>query len=957
MPDSGPESGLRRPFLTALLLCLVLGAMVAVSSFASEMVGMLWLPSGAATVLSAVGGVRARLGAVASVLLVDAVWLPQVVTAGPWVLGLMLVGICVGTYGQLVLAGRLMAPLVDGRSTTAEASEPRSILRFVGAAVLPGGMSALIFTGLLPLSGNVDDAQLPTIAALWWMGDAAAALVVAPAVAAFFGRPTMRWRPQRVPALLAALISWTGLVFTFAIVEGQREAALAADWQEYADELGNLVFNRIENAAEFAHGLGSAAVVANEVELAGADALMDRFAAAQNAGEGQIELLAWAPRTPEGLRLRSGAATPQTRAWRGVPLDAAVAEQDRIRAAIDAGLPMLFPTPGALARAEAPTLAIYHPVYRGGVVPETTAARAREAIGIVLAVVDAPLSTEGAHVRPETVSVRLVVTDRTTEPAVTVLDRAIPGSIPPDRLGRLDHKATVAHSTTAVVYGRRWEVAASGVVSTSLFDPVSSWMVATLIAALLSGLLDALVLLITGRESVIREVVTRRTRALEAIREVQGRFIAGTSGGGTPEIDPLLAAVRVVTGAQRVDLERCGSCAVGNGAPCPPGEADVTLPLRHLDAPLGCLHIRGMTRPEGLDDARALAGTAAAVLGAAAVGRARHEAESRFNAFMANVPVVVLMKDEAGKIVYVNPAFERALLPPGGVAFGKRNEEIFPPEIAAHLDTIDERLWRTGEPLTEEIFFDTPGGRVYLHSYTFVLEGADGARYLAGIAHDVTVERRQAETLAGNLREKEALLKEIHHRVKNNLQIVSSLLNLQRPEVTDPAVRAFVDDSRNRIRSIALLHETLYQGENLARIDFPKYVRSLTAHLQRALGGAAGAVTLDVEVGEVRVGIDQAIPCGLIINELVSNAFKYAFPEGRAGTIRVRVTSQESTDGPAWTDLTVADDGVGMSAPFEARTSASLGLRLVHDLTAQLGGRIVLSSTPEGGTTVEIRFR
>jgi len=733
-----------------------------------------------------------------------------------------------------------------------------------------------------------------------------------------------------VPALLAALISWTGLVFTFAIVEGQREAALAADWQEYADELGNLAFNRIENAAEFAHGLGSAAVVANEVELAGADALMDRFAAAQNAGEGQIELLAWAPRTPEGLRLRSGAATPQTRAWRGVPLDAAVAEQDRIRVAIDAGLPMIFPTPAVLARAEAPTLAVYHPVYRGGVVPETTAARAREAIGIVLAVVDAPLSTEDAHVRPETVFVRLVVTDRTTDPAVTVLDRSIPGSIPPQRLGRLDHKSTVAHSTTAVVYGRRWEVAASGVVSTSLFDPVSSWMVATLIAALLSGLLDALVLLITGRESVIREVVTRRTHALEAIREVQGRFIAGTSGGGTPEIDPLLEAVRAVTGAQRVDFERCGSCAVGNGAPCPPCEADVTLPLRHLDAPLGCLHIRGMTRPEGLDDARALTGTAAAVLGAAAVGRARHEAESRFNAFMANVPVVVLMKDEAGKIVYVNPAFERALLPPGGVAVGKRNEEIF---------------------------FDTPGGRVYLHSYTFVLEGADGARYLAGIGHDVTVERRQAETLAGNLREKEALLKEIHHRVKNNLQIVSSLLNLQRPEVTDPAVRAFVDDSRNRIRSIALLHETLYQGENLARIDFPKYVRSLTAHLQRALGGAAGAVTLDVEVGEVRVGIDQAIPCGLIINELVSNAFKYAFPEGRAGTIRVRVTSQESTDGPAWTDLTVADDGVGMSAPFEARTSASLGLRLVHDLTAQLGGRIVLSSTPEDGTTVEIRFR
>jgi two-component sensor histidine kinase len=221
----------------------------------------------------------------------------------------------------------------------------------------------------------------------------------------------------------------------------------------------------------------------------------------------------------------------------------------------------------------------------------------------------------------------------------------------------------------------------------------------------------------------------------------------------------------------------------------------------------------------------------------------------------------------------------------------------------------------------------------------------------------VTTERRQAEALESSLREKEALLKEIHHRVKNNLQIVSSLLNLHRPEGVDPQVRAFIEDSRNRIRSIALLHETLYQGDNLARIDFAKYVRSVTAHLQRALGSRLSGVGLEVEVGSVRVGIDQAIPCGLIINELVSNAFKYAFPEARSGTIRVRVEPAVGPGDAGEVRLSVADDGVGLGAPVDPRTGTSLGLRLVNDLTAQLGGTIAFSSPPGGGTTVEIRFR
>jgi PAS domain S-box-containing protein len=955
--EAHPDVPLRRPFLTALVLCTALAGVVAFSSMASELVGMLWLPSGAATVLSALGGQRARLGAVTAVVLVDLVWMPQVVQVAPGVLALILLGIALGTYAQLVVAGRLMAPSVTQDGAGREVSEPRSIARFLLAAVLPGAFSAALFTAILPLSGRVDAEDLPVVALLWWLGDASAALVAAPAVAAFFGRPANHWRPRRTATLLGAVIGWSGLTFTFGIIDAGRRSELASEWQEYSDELGNLVFNTIENAAELAHGLSSAAVVAAEFDPPQAEVLMERFAVAQNTGEAPIELLAWAPRTAAGYRLRLGTSGPEARPWRGLALDATPDDRERLGLVVAAGQPRVFPTPPALARGDVPLIAIYAPVYRGGGVPEAEEDRHRLLLGLVVALVEAPLVSQDGHVHPQTISGRLVVTDRTTTSAVPVLDREIPTTVPPDRVHWLARKTPVDRGSTSVIYGRLWHTQVTGVVVTSLFEPLASWVVAVVIAGLLAALLDALVLLVTGRESLVREVVARRTLALESIREVQGRFIAGSAEPAATDVAPLLAAVRAVTGARAVDLERCATCRLEAPSPCTPAPDDVSLPLRHGETPLGCLHIHGMTRPEGLDDARALAGTAASVLGASAVATARREAEARFDAFMAHLPVVVVMKSRDGRFVYVNPACERTLLPPGVTAVGKRNADLFPAEVAAHLETIDARLWRSGEPLAEAIVIDRPGGRVHLQSYTFVLEGAGGVQYLAGIAHDVTTERRQAEALESSLREKEALLKEIHHRVKNNLQIVSSLLNLHRPEGVDPQVRAFIEDSRNRIRSIALLHETLYQGDNLARIDFAKYVRSVTAHLQRALGSRLSGVGLEVEVGSVRVGIDQAIPCGLIINELVSNAFKYAFPEARSGTIRVGVEPAVGPGDAGEVRLSVADDGVGLGAPVDPRTGTSLGLRLVNDLTAQLGGTIAFSSPPGGGTTVEIRFR
>jgi PAS domain S-box-containing protein len=215
-------------------------------------------------------------------------------------------------------------------------------------------------------------------------------------------------------------------------------------------------------------------------------------------------------------------------------------------------------------------------------------------------------------------------------------------------------------------------------------------------------------------------------------------------------------------------------------------------------------------------------------------------------------------------------------------------------------------------------------------------------------------ERRGAEaSIRASLEDKEALLKEVHHRVKNNLQVISSLLYLQSRKIDDPTIRQMFGESQNRIRSMALVHERLYDSQDLARIDFGEYVRSLTAHLLRSYApgtsqnGQPDGVTVTVDVADSLLRIDRAIACGLIINELVSNALKYAFPgpdslapKGKAGGAEITVSLRP--DGANRLTLTVSDNGVGFPDTLDFRATPSLGLQLVNTLVRQLGGELAL---------------
>ncbi|NYB53080.1 MAG: sensor histidine kinase [Methanobacteriaceae archaeon] len=200
------------------------------------------------------------------------------------------------------------------------------------------------------------------------------------------------------------------------------------------------------------------------------------------------------------------------------------------------------------------------------------------------------------------------------------------------------------------------------------------------------------------------------------------------------------------------------------------------------------------------------------------------------------------------------------------------------------------------------------------------------------------------------LKDKEMLMKEIHHRVKNNLMVISSLLSLQSNYIKDEDARGIFKESQNRVKSMALIHERLYRSSDLKSIDFPDYIRSLTRDIFNTYSTEKGRVSLELDVEEVMIDVNNAVPLGLMINEMVTNSLKYAFPGERKGTIKIAFHKIDDEY-----LLEVSDDGVGIPDDFQIEKSDSLGMLLINSLTAQLQGKLELKSHP--GTTFTIKFK
>jgi|AGTN01.2.fsa_nt_gi PAS domain S-box len=304
----------------------------------------------------------------------------------------------------------------------------------------------------------------------------------------------------------------------------------------------------------------------------------------------------------------------------------------------------------------------------------------------------------------------------------------------------------------------------------------------------------------------------------------------------------------------------------------------------------------------------------------------------------------VLVLDKRDRILSINPAASR-LIGAAGAEAGDSAEEI----MARHPALLS--CCRVTDEHPQEIMLTTADGvPQWLEARTTMLNDSSGmptGRLI--VLHDVTERKRSEEQVLESLHEKEVLLKEIHHRVKNNLQIISSLLSLQSGTI-DPDHTHMLRESQNRIRSMAMIHEKLYRSRDLSHIDFADYVNSLIASLARSYLSADDKVKIGADVHDIHLDIDQAIPCGLIINELVSNSLKYAFNDGRTGVVRVSLSKCDNIY-----TLIVSDNGTGLPPEIDFRNTPSLGLQLVNTLVSQIEGTIDLAGN--AGTTFRITFR
>lgn len=334
-----------------------------------------------------------------------------------------------------------------------------------------------------------------------------------------------------------------------------------------------------------------------------------------------------------------------------------------------------------------------------------------------------------------------------------------------------------------------------------------------------------------------------------------------------------------------------------------------------------------------------------------AAEKSAQEAADRFNALVQNTRTGFWMAAfDATTNVYTSPAITSILgLPPSDIDFSTWKALVHP-EDRVEMDAI-KTVVLAGGSWRYKYRIIRPNSKVrWVESYVFPVRDAEGKPYcMAGLTEDITEREELEASLRAALQEKDALLREIHHRVKNNLQLISSLLRLQSRATADAGAAGVLHESLNRIDAIALLHEHLHKFDTQGKIHFDTYARRLVSNIFRMNGYPPTERHLRFDLAPFVMDSETALRCGLILNELVTNALRHALPHGRTGLVwvRFRVTSTRAL-------LSVQDDGIGLPRDFNPKTVSSLGIKLVQQLVKQLKGTV--SFMTDGGTTVSVGF-
>lgn len=316
---------------------------------------------------------------------------------------------------------------------------------------------------------------------------------------------------------------------------------------------------------------------------------------------------------------------------------------------------------------------------------------------------------------------------------------------------------------------------------------------------------------------------------------------------------------------------------------------------------------------------------------------------------------VNIVQADNGVFIYTNPAFDKML--------GYERSEL----LGRHITLINAPMYKSPEETAQEIIsvLNETGiwegevtnirknGKPFLtHAKVSAFQHSIHNALWVTVQEDIEERKQAEEKIKASLKEKIVLLQEIHHRVKNNLHVIESLLNMQMTSIQDPQTIQEFRIIEGRIKSMALIHEQLYKSENLAEIDFSDYAPNLITRLFHAYQTKPGRIRLHTDIDKILLNISTAIPCGLIMNELISNCFKHAFTNREKGKITVSVKADNDDS----FTLTVSDDGVGFPENKGIESPKTLGLKIITGLTRQIDGTLDFHSSKESGTTFKMKF-
>jgi PAS domain S-box-containing protein len=329
------------------------------------------------------------------------------------------------------------------------------------------------------------------------------------------------------------------------------------------------------------------------------------------------------------------------------------------------------------------------------------------------------------------------------------------------------------------------------------------------------------------------------------------------------------------------------------------------------------------------------------------------ESEQKYRTLFNSSPDYTILIGTNGKLIDVNEAAQKAVGLSKEELIGKNFTKLgllLDEEMPSHMENVSHILKGKHIKPHESKFIDKNGEIRHAETYLTPLEKDNEIYAFNVISHDISERKKAEEGIKASLKEKELLLREIHHRVKNNLQIINSLLSLQTRYIKDEGTLNIFKESQNRVRSMAIIHEKLYNSSNLVKIDFEEYVKDLANNLFYTYKINPYNIKLNTDIDNILFDIETAIPCGLIINELVSNCLKHAFNGLNKGKINITLNQigEEFT-------LSVSDNGIGLPEDFNFTNTDSLGLLMINNLVKQLDGTIELDKN--GGTTFKIIFK